>query len=301
MIAIWIIILGFIFGASLGSFVKVLADRSLTSKTFLGRSICIYCRKKLAWYDLIPLFAYLSLKGHCRYCHKKISLEYFLIEAVIGILVAFVFYQTIPAGIFESTIVEVILTIAQTLFKAFAIGVFIAVLITDLKKGIIPDRITYPASLIALLFLIFFSLAKILLFYLSLESRPVGKFLLPLYSSYFVVHAISIANPFLLGILSGALLVIFFGSLIVITKGKGMGGGDLKLSFFMGLTLGFPGAILAVLLAFLSGSIVGIFLLLTQKKHFGQTIPFGPFLTIGSLAALFWGEKIVNWYLHLNF
>ena len=98
----------------------------------------------------------------------------------------------------------------------------------------------------------------------------------------------------------GLLIGGFFMALIIITKGKGMGGGDVKLGAFMGLGLGFPNAPIATMLAFLLGAVVAIVLMVTGKKRFGQSIPFGPFLVLGSLMALFWGSHISNWYLHLS-
>ncbi len=89
-------------------------------------------------------------------------------------------------------------------------------------------------------------------------------------------------------------------SLIIITKGKGMGGGDVKLGAFIGLMLGFPQSILAIVSAFITGALFSVILLITGKKHFGQSIPFGPFLVLGSLISLFWGNQIINWYLHLT-
>ena len=80
-----------------------------------------------------------------------------------------------------------------------------------------------------------------------------------------------------------------------------MGGGDVKLGAFIGVALGFPGAILALVLAFLSGAIFSVSLIVLGKKHFGQTIAFGPFLVLGSLVTLFWGDQILNWYLKLQF
>ncbi len=92
----------------------------------------------------------------------------------------------------------------------------------------------------------------------------------------------------------------FFWGLIIITRGKGMGGGDVKLGAFMGLMLGFPQSLIALILSFLTGAIFSMILIIFGKKHFGQTIPFGPFLVIGSLVALFWGNQIIDWYLHLG-
>ncbi|KKR41421.1 MAG: Type 4 prepilin-like protein leader peptide-processing enzyme [Candidatus Daviesbacteria bacterium GW2011_GWC2_40_12] len=79
-----------------------------------------------------------------------------------------------------------------------------------------------------------------------------------------------------------------------------MGGGDVKLGAFMGIILGFPQALLALMLAFFTGAIFSLFLIILGKKSFGQSIPFGPFLVLGSLTALFWGDQILDWYLHLG-
>ena len=79
-----------------------------------------------------------------------------------------------------------------------------------------------------------------------------------------------------------------------------MGGGDVKLGAFLGLVLGFPNAVVAFLFSFLTGAILAIFLLISGKKKLGQAIPFGPSLVLGSLIALFWGDKILDWYLSLR-
>ena len=76
-----------------------------------------------------------------------------------------------------------------------------------------------------------------------------------------------------------------------------MGTGDITLAFLMGLVLGFSQTILAVFLAFFFGALVSVFLIILGKKHFGQTIPFAPFLVLGFLIGLFWGTQILRWYL----
>lgn len=243
----WIV--GFILGAILGSFVKAAADRSLASQTLLGRSKCVKCKHKLAWYDLIPLFSYILLHGKCRYCHKKLGTEYLVVEIVMGILIAFLFWQSSTAP--------------ELLFKTFFITILAILFLTDLKGMFIPDKIVLPSILIALIFLI------------SIE-------------------------PLLGSVIMAVLISGFFYFLIVITKGRGMGGGDVKLGALMGLCLGFPNAITAIMVAFLSGAIWSMALILRGKKHFGQAIAFGPFLVIGSLVALFWGDQILNIYLKLS-
>lgn len=101
-----------------------------------------------------------------------------------------------------------------------------------------------------------------------------------------------ILQRFLTAILVGALFLI----LAIVTKGKGMGGGDVKLAFVMGLILSFPNIIIALYMAFISGGIIASVLLILKKKRFGQTIPFGPFLALSTMITIFFGDQIWLWY-----
>lgn len=302
-----VIFWGFVLGAVLGSFSLALADRSLSDKSYLGRSICTYCKKPLNWYDLFPILSYLALGGKCRYCHKKIGIEYLLVEVVMGILIAFVFWQSL--GSLQLTVYSLqavtdykfLITIFDLIFKVFFITVLAILFITDIKDMFIPDRIVLPSIVIAFVFLIGITVYKIGYLYYFLSQTPIGQKLLPPYSDYFYRHAIMAAEPLYMGVLMGLLIGGFFWGLIIITRGKGMGGGDVKLGALMGLGLGFPGALLSLMLAFLSGAIFSVGLILMGKKRFGQTIPFGPFLVLGSLVTLFWGNQIMDWYLNLGY
>jgi len=250
--------LGFIVGSILGSFVLVLAERSLTNKSFWGRSYCPHCKHKLRWYDLLPILSYLSLRGRCRFCQKAISLSYLVVEVVMGLLVGFLFWQSAGSLHFE------------LLSKTFFITILIALFITDYQKMLIPDRIIIPSIWIGLALNLVISLIK---------------------------YA---AQPFFPGLVMATLIGGFFLMLIIITKGKGMGGGDVKLGVFIGLMLGFPLSLLAIVASFIIGAVFSLGLIIAGKKHFGQTIPFGPFLVLGSLIALFWGNQIIDWYLTLG-
>jgi len=95
-------------------------------------------------------------------------------------------------------------------------------------------------------------------------------------------------------LISGLSFSFFFLFLYLITRKKGMGFGDVKFSFFMGFFLGWPKIVVSFYLAFLTGAIFGVILILLKKKKFGQQIAFGPFLVGATLISWFWGEKIVN-------
>lgn len=292
-------VLGFIIGIGLGSFTKAWADRSLEGKSIRGRSYCESCKHQLKWYDLFPIFSYLILLGKCRYCRKEISLEYPLVELAFGALLALVFWQS-NLRLFSQPFAYLILDILNLAPKVIGLSVFIAIFLTDFKKGLIPDKITYPGVISVLMLLLVASIYKIALIYLSLSAHPIGKYLLPPYSDYFIRHALIALNPLSLGLLSAVSMFMFFWAIIFFTKGKGMGGGDLKLAVFMGLLLGFPGILVALMIAFLSGSLAGLLLIFLKKRNLRQTIPFGPFLSLGGITTLLWGRVIVDWYLGLS-
>lgn len=296
------LILGFVVGACLGSFAKALADRSLKQKSFWGRSYCESCKHILSWYDLFPVFSYLLMQGRCRYCSKKISKEYLIVEIIAGILVAYLWFSILS----EQTILfidpfKVTVYLLEVVLKTFFITILTVLFITDIKKMFIPDRVILPAIVIGAVGVSLKVCYEAGYLYYSLASNYVGQFLLPPRSDYFYRHLWLIISD-LLG--SGFMFLGiggFFLFLIIITKGKGMGGGDVKLGAFIGLILGYPYSLLAVMISFISGALLAIGLIIMGKKSFGQVIPFGPFLVFGSLVSLFWGKQILDWYLELAY
>ncbi|MFH1535690.1 MAG: prepilin peptidase [Patescibacteria group bacterium] len=300
---------GFIIGTVLGSLAKAVADRSLIKKSFWGRSSCPKCQHRLAWYDLLPILTYIFLKGECRYCHKKIGIQYLLVEVVTGILVAYLFIQSfenlrfsLPAGRLQSILnFQSSIFLFKLVLRTFFVTVLVSLFLTDIKKMLIPDRIVKPAIFIGVASLLAITIYKVGYLYYYLSQSVIGRKLLPPHSEYFYGHAFLTAQPFVGSILVGLAIGGFFWGLIIITRGKGMGGGDVKLGAFIGIMLGFPNALLALMLSFLIGAVFSLGLIVTGKKHFGQVIPFGPFLVLGSLIAIFWGNEILNWYLHLGY
>lgn len=117
--------------------------------------------------------------------------------------------------------------------------------------------------------------------------------ILPDFSTYIlIVLAIIIGHNWFSGLGAGLFLLILY----LVTKGKGMGFGDVKLALFMGLFLGYPNIIVAFYLAFIIGAVVGVTLLVTKTIKRKQPIPFGPFLILGTTIAYYWGEKIMYYF-----
>ena len=102
------------------------------------------------------------------------------------------------------------------------------------------------------------------------------------------IGQISLIWPILIALAAAA----FFWFLVVVTRGRGMGTGDVTLAFFLGLWLGWPKILVGIWLAFLLGAAAALALIVSKRKKFGQTVPFGPFLIIGSLLALQWGNYL---------
>jgi len=270
----------FIFGLIIGSFLNVVIFRLENGgKIINDRSRCLHCKHTLNWLDLIPILSFIFLKGKCRYCKRSISIQYPLVELLTGIL--FVLILNFEFLILNQSLISNF-QILYLLFWFYIASVFIVIFVYDLKHYIIPDKVIYPAIIITSIYKLF----EILKFS---HWDLIGNWKLE------IGNLITIFNPFIAAILASA----FFLSIVLFTHGKGMGGGDVKLAFLMGLILGWPVILISLFLSFIIGSIIGIFLILIGKKKMGSKIPFGPFLIIGTFTGLFWGKEIIKWYLNL--
>ena len=267
----------FIFGLFIGSFLNVIICRLGTKESIIrSRSHCPKCGALLKWSDLIPLVSFLIQKGKCRYCGKKISWQYPLVELATGLLFLFVVLKSplatggsysIATGFFASLRMTMIM---EPLFFLLVICFLLVIFVYDLKHYLIPDKIVYPAIIITLL-----NLGAKLLRIEELSSQ--------------------IYTPLLAALLSSG----FFLFLVLISKGKWLGLGDVKLAGLMGLILGWPNILLALFLAFMSGAIVGITLIVAGKKTMKSQIPFGPFLAGATLVIIIFGDIFSNLSLYL--
>lgn len=264
------------------------------------RSRCPLCYHRLGWQDLIPLVSYLLLRRRCRYCKGVISLWYPAVELATALLFVFFFnlQLTFSDGLFFQQGADIIiLWFWHLLYWFFLAGALIVIFVYDLKYFLIPDKVLYPVV------------------FLTLMNR-FAEFLIPRYWTMFGVNGFEfriwnsrliwdfgfwnldftkIAIPILVGIIASA----FFLAIVLISRGKGMGLGDVKFAFLMGLLLGFPKLIVALFVAFLFGAVFGSTLVLIKKKTMHSEIPFGPFLVTGTLIALFLGQRMIDWYWNL--
>lgn len=255
----------FILGLIAGSFLNCVIYRLEKDQSFLrGRSFCPGCKHTLCWYDLIPIFSFLALQGKCRYCRKKISWQYPAVELATGLIFVLIFNffaQGGPAwgGQFSPLNFQNLINIIYLFVTACLL---IIVFVYDLKHYLIPEKVLFLATGLALLYNI-------------------------LYFRFYILNSLYSAI--------GASL--FFLLIFLVSRGKWMGFGDVELAFFMGFFLGFPNILVALFLAFSIGAIIGVGLIVSGRKRWGSELPFGPFLVLGTFLALFWGQQLVNLYL----
>lgn len=248
-------IVWFMLGGCLGSFLNVCIYRMPREASIVfPGSRCPHCEKPIAWYDNLPLVSYVVLGGACRQCRASILWRYPVVEALTGVATVAVFER------FGVTVVSLI-------YLAFVCALIVASFI-DFEFQIIPDEISLGGLVIGLaLSLALPALhgtdARFLAFRSSILGMAVGG-----------------------GLLYGTGLL---GD--VVFRKESMGGGDIKLLAMAGSILGWKLVALTFFLAPMLALVPGLFVLLMKKSH---VIPFGPFLSLGLIIALFQGDAILR-------
>ena len=247
------IILIFILGLIVGSFSNVCIYRIPRNESIIyPASHCPKCRTKIKIIDNIPLLSYILLKGSCRNCKSKISIQYPIVEFLTGLIYLIIY---LIYGLSIQSLIYIILS------SALIIITFI-----DLNEQIVPDVISLPGIVIGFIL------------------------------SFFIPYISFIDSA--LGVVAGGGIILIIGLAgLVIFKKEAMGGGDVKLAAMIGAFLGWKYVIISLFLGFFLGALAGIILILSKIKSTEDVVPFGPFIVLGSLITLLWGEKIITWYI----
>lgn len=245
----------FIIGSFIGSFLNVCIYRLPRGESLiLPPSHCVHCNHKIYWFDNIPFLSYLVLRGKCRFCARPISFRYFVVEFLTALLLL-TFY--VFFGLSAKFFISSILG------AALIVSTFI-----DFEHHLIPDIITIPGIFIGLL-------ASLLFPSILGESRPLGA----------VMNSLT-------GVLIGGGSIYAVGVLGKLAfKKEAMGDGDVKLMAMIGAFVGWKLVLFIFFLAPFFGAPVGIIIKLKEKK---SIIPYGPYLSIATIIAILWGEKILN-------
>ena len=255
--AYFTIFAAFVFGSCIGSFLNVLMWRLPREEKITGWSHCPNCNHRLEWWNLVPLFSYLFHGRKCQYCKKEISSRYFIIEFITGILFALAVWQLGPSDW---------LMWVTALKMVTVIAVCITVFVIDFEHYLILNKVIYPAI----------GLMLLLNPVLSIMTRS--------------------PEIFVTSLLAAVLAAVPFWILWKFSDGKWMGDGDIRFVAFMGLALGFPGILVALFLSFIVGAIVGVALIYLGSKQMSSKLPFGTFLSMATIAALFYGVKLWDFY-----
>lgn len=269
--------LGFL-GLAVGSFLTVIIDRLHTGEQMIfGRSHCPHCRKSLQWFELLPVLSYLAQGGKCRLCKRAIPRSYPVIEISTALLFfvlgAGVISHKLPAPEFLSETLflhtEPFLGIWMYVLSFAYYGLFaslaVAISAYDFEHRLIPRFLVAPLTLIGSL--------KVLVVWALYSDH--GQFLL------------SVA-------VAGGSFLLFWG-LWFFSKGRAMGRGDADIAFAIAVYLGPSLAIIGLLFAFWSGSILGILWIAIGRLHFKSEIPFAPFLFGGALLALVLAKPMLTY------
>jgi len=247
-------------GLAVGSFLNVCIDRLPTGKSIIRLpSHCESCIQKLQARDLVPVFSYLWLRGHCRYCAAKIPLRLPLVELATALIFASLTWHY---GLGLQLAIALI-------YACF----FLVIFVIDLERRLILDIVVYPAMVLALIFSPFWN--------------GFGEWPSPGILNALLGGAVGF------GFMGSAYLIALWRYRGV---GGGMGLGDVTLAGLIGIVTGFPLVFVALLLGILSGGVVAISLLIVRLRRGKDPIPFGPFLAVATMVALLWGQGILDWY-----
>lgn len=265
-----LIVLGLCFGSFVNALVWRLHEQSLPKgkraasdrelSISKGRSMCPHCQHTLAWYDLIPVLSWLSVRGRCRYCRRTISWQYPMVEILMALLFvgSYFWWPFVIDG-------RGIWLLAVWLTSLVGL---IALVVYDLKWMLLPNRIVFPVMVIA--------------------TVGVGGDVL-LFNDGLHVLLKALASLLIAG---GIFYVLF-----QISGGKWIGGGDVKLGFALGLLLAGPAeAFLMLFFASILGLLFSLPVVFLKKTKLSSQIPFGPFLIAATIIAKLFGTSLITWY-----
>lgn len=236
----------FIFGAIIGSFLNVVILRTIAGKNLGGRSKCPHCQRQLRWWELVPIFSFIILQGRCHSCRQPISVQYPLVELAMGLLTLVLSFPL------PQTFVEWLALLLKLAIAALLVILFVV----DLRTMLLPDR------LVALL-----------------GVAVVAKLVV---ESYYLLSTIYVIHS-LYGLAVGAGLL---GLLWLVTRGRGIGLGDVKLMIPLGALFGTIDTAILLFVSFMAGGLVASYLLIMRRAGMKTAIPFGPFLTGTALLML---------------
>ena len=245
-------IIFFFLGLIIGSFLNVVIYRLNTQRSFGGRSACMSCQHQLSWFELFPVFSFLFLRGRCRNCKTRISLQYPIVEFLSGVIFAVLFVKF--QGVFFLDTLAFTFSYA---YYAVSFSLLLVISVYDIRHKIIPDPLVLILAILSF----------------------IGLFLFDSFG--FSPHIPSIVE-----FSAGPIVAAPFAFFWLVSSGRWMGFGDAKLAVVLGWLVGLSRALSGFVLAFWIGAFVGLALLVFSKKYgMKSEIPFAPYLVLGIFLA----------------
>ncbi len=250
-------------GAVIGSFLNVCIYRIPKAESIaFPPSHCGSCGKRLKAVDLIPLFSWLFLRGKCRHCRSKISPRYAVVEALTG-LTFMLLYNKYGFSL-------------DLLASAFIMSILIAVFFIDIDHRIIPDELVVTGLVAGVMIVVFNA-------FFPMKIMGGGQWWEPL-----------------LGMFVGSVTLMIVGliGMLIYKTDDAMGGGDIKIFAPIGIFLGWKMTFVALLLSIILAGVISLILVIVKVKDRKSTIPFGPFIVMGTLITYLYGWDILKWYIN---
>lgn len=270
----------FVLGAAIGSFLNVVIYRVPNEMSVvLPNSACPNCKNAIKPYDNIPIISWMMLRGKCRNCRLPIAWRYPAVELLTAVVFCVVYWKIgltpyLPIGL------------------AFS-AAMISLIFIDAEHMILPNVITYPMFVIAMIIRIVFPIVFTGNYFSDTTLAPLASL------TNYPAWAVSLIGA-IFGALIGGGSLWLVGEIWKQLRGvDAMGLGDVKLLFGVGALLGWRLTILTIFVGAFTGAIVGVSMIIVRKDRDMQTqIPFGIFLGIGSFVAMLFGDGIIAWYLN---
>jgi len=248
------VIIFLLFGFIIGSFLNAVVYRLNAVESLLERSHCPHCKKKVRWFDNVPLISFILLSARCRDCGEKISWQYPILEASTGILFALIGNYFFNPLIFSTWIL--------TLYYLIIFSILLIIFVYDFKYMEIPMHILWLGVLVSLMYLLFSDWQT--------SGGAIAFF----------------SSQTFLGILGGFVAGGFFYALAAYSRETWMGYGDAYLGLLAGLIVKWPTVLGALLLAFTIGALISVVLVVASRKTLKSQVPFAPFLICGIFLVL---------------
>jgi leader peptidase (prepilin peptidase)/N-methyltransferase len=271
-------ILAGVFGAIIGSFLNVVIHRvPLEESIVFPNSRCPSCGAVIAFYDNIPVLSWMMLGAKCRGCKERISFRYPAVELLTALL-------------FVAVAMHDGLSVALP-FDLVFVSALVALIFIDAEHMILPNVITYPGMVFAVI-------ARLAIPYLSgnlhfddLPSLAHGAF------AGMPIWVTSLAGAAIGALIGGGSLWLMGWTWEKLRGIEAMGLGDVKMMFMVGAYLGWRLTILTIFVGVLTGSIIGVLMMVRQRdRNMQMLLPFGIFLGLGAIGSLLFGAHLVEWY-----